>query len=99
MYPSYLASEHEPRIGTEFLHETTLGGVWDATVGARVGILRYGNDTAILPEGFQVDIEGAAFPQLQLNWLRNLDAVDFRFGVPLTMRRRAVGNQACLLSP
>ncbi|NQT14088.1 MAG: DUF1207 domain-containing protein [Planctomycetes bacterium] len=34
-----------------------------------------------------MDIEGAAFPRLSLGDTRDLASVDFRFGVPLTLRR------------
>jgi hypothetical protein len=86
MYRSYLAGEREPRFGTEIVHDEHMGGLWSTTLGGRAGILRWGNEDPLSPEGVQVDIEGAAFPLLQLNYERSLADVDFRFGVPVTMR-------------
>lgn len=88
IWHSYMAGVHEPRIssviftksGTTFL---------DVTLGGRVGILRYGTPESYAgkPQGWELDIEGAAFPRLNLNNNWDLDAVDFRFGVPLTYGR------------
>jgi hypothetical protein len=49
-----------------------------------VGILRYGDDDDVRPNGFQVDVEGAAFPRLDLSHDSELVSADFRGGVPLT---------------
>jgi len=47
--------------------------------------LRFGNRSAVHPEGWQLDIEGAGMPRLDLNdGRRDLNSADFRFGVPLT---------------
>jgi hypothetical protein len=84
MYKSYLAGLKEPRLGTQWVHEKNDGWLWDSTLGARVGLLRYGTQDALWPEGWQIDVEGAAFPRLDSE--RNLVSVDFRAGVPVTMR-------------
>jgi hypothetical protein len=86
MYRSYLAGEREPRIGSEWHYVRGQGWLWDSTLGGRVPLVRYGTDNNLLPEGFQLDFEGAAFPRLQLQQDRQLEAVDFRFGMPLTMK-------------
>jgi hypothetical protein len=41
----------------------------------------------VLPEGWQLDLEGAAFSRLRLDANLNLMDTDFRFGFPLTFRR------------
>jgi len=87
LYQSYLAGGREPRFASEWVHIKNLGWMWDVALGGRAGILRYGTINSPWPEGWQVDIEGAAFPRLNLDENRDLDAADFRFGVPLTMRR------------
>ncbi|MGC4004218.1 MAG: DUF1207 domain-containing protein [Pirellulales bacterium] len=85
IYRSYLAGPKEPRMGINTFYETKEEQTLvDATLGGRFGLLRYGNQDAILPQGFQVDIEGAAFPRLSPNESFDLRAVDFRAGVPLT---------------
>ncbi len=87
MYRSYLAGGREPRIATQWVHLRNLGWRWDATIGGRVGLLRYGTDNDVWPQGWQLDVEAAAFPRLDLEHLRDLDAVDFRAGVPFTTRQ------------
>ena len=62
MYKSYLAGNREPRLGSQLVYERNHGWLWDATVGGRVGILRYGTENELWPQGWQLDIEGAAFP-------------------------------------
>ena len=89
LYKSYLASNRESRMGSQMVHINNLGNYWDVTLGGRVGILRYGTSDPYWPEGYQLDIEGAAFPRLNFDHDRDLDDVDFRFGIPLTMRRGA----------
>lgn len=86
IYHSYLAGEKEPRFGSSFLHQTGRGWLWEVALGGRVGILRYGNLDVLEPDGFQIDLEGAALPQLDLEQQEDVDAVDFRFGLVGTWR-------------
>jgi hypothetical protein len=87
LFPAYLASGRESRIASHWIHEEDQGGFWDVTLGGRVGVLRYGNRDPVWPEGWQFDIEGAAFPRLTLDQNRDMVSTDFRFGIPLTYRR------------
>ncbi|MGD0897274.1 MAG: DUF1207 domain-containing protein, partial [Thermoguttaceae bacterium] len=54
------------------------------TLGGHVGLIRYGTQDPLWPEGWQLDLDGAAFPRL--DWDRNLVSCDYRLGVPLTVR-------------
>ncbi len=85
IYRSYLAGVREPRLGIVPFYEFDRDA-WliDATIGARVGLLRYGNEADTRPEGFQLDLETAAFPRLDPDAEMDLVATDFRVGVPLT---------------
>jgi len=87
LFRSYLAGGREARFASQWVHERDQGWFWDVTLGGRVGILRYGTDDLVWPEGWQIDIEGAAFPRLAIEDERKLVACDFRFGIPLTFRR------------
>ncbi|OHB82295.1 MAG: hypothetical protein A2V98_17615 [Planctomycetes bacterium RBG_16_64_12] len=87
IYPAYLAAGRESRFGSQWVREQDKGWLWDIALGGHVGMLRYGNRDPLRPEGWQVDIEGAAFPRLTLADYRDLVSVDFRFGVPFTFRR------------
>ena len=49
-------------------------------------MLRYGTEDRLLPQGVEFDLEGAAFPELQLNAIRDFVAVDFRVGGVITTR-------------
>jgi hypothetical protein len=89
IYHSYLAGAKEPRFASQWVHDVNQGWIWDVTLGARVGIFRYGTTNAVHPEGWQLDMEGAAFPRLSLEESLDVWATDFRFGVPLTY---GIGN-------
>jgi hypothetical protein len=87
MYKSYLAGNREPRMGSQIVRESNHGWLWDATVGGRVGILRYGTENDLWPQGWQLDIEGAAFPRLDLEHEEDLISADFRGGLLSTTRQ------------
>lgn len=88
IYKSYLAGYSEPRMGVQLSHVADNydkdGFMLDGTLGSRVGIIRYGNDDPFHPQGFQMDVEGAA--KLRLNFEDEMDvqATDYRVGVPFT---------------
>jgi len=84
IYRSYLAGVKESRFAGHFFHEDERGWLLDATLGGRVAILRYGTTNPIAPEGWQLDLEGAAMPRLDLEREWDLVSADFRIGVPLT---------------
>ena len=87
LYKSYLAGTRESRISGALLYDTKDGWLLDSTLGGRVGVLRYGTPGATEAEGWQLDVEGAAFVRLNVEREWDVDSVDFRFGVPLTYRR------------
>ena len=89
IYRSYLAGEKEPRFRGFWSHEEDDGWIWDTTLGGRVGVLRYGNSGPCRPEGFQVDIEGAGIPRIDLDENADLVSADFRFGIPVTYGTRS----------
>jgi hypothetical protein len=86
MYRSYLAGVKESRMGTQLYWERKQGTLWDVTLGGRMPMLRYGTEDHFWPEGFQADLEGAAFPRLNPDDGRTVVSNDYRFGVPLTYR-------------
>ncbi len=88
IYRSYLAGAKESRFRSVWNHESTIGNVWDISLGGRAGIIRYGTTDPDYPSGWQIDIEGAAFPRLDLDINRELVSADFRFGVPITWGNR-----------
>jgi hypothetical protein len=93
MFPAYLASGRESRMGSVWSYEKDHGWLWDIALGGHVGILRYGDDDPDLPHGWQLDIEGAAFPRLDLQSQRQMMCTDFRFGIPLTVRQGFVESK------
>jgi len=86
IYRSYWAGVHEPRMGLFLFNDTNSdnNSFWDATLGGRVGLLRYGDGAVLFPQGWELDFEGAALPRLTLDYERDLESVDFRAGIPLT---------------
>ena len=84
IYRSYWAGVKEPRLGIQLMHVTGERSFWDPTVGARVGLLRFGTTEGLHPEGWEWDVEGAGEPRLTLDHDRDLWDVDFRAGTLLT---------------
>ncbi|RMF86446.1 MAG: DUF1207 domain-containing protein [Planctomycetota bacterium] len=70
------------------MHERDWGWMWDIALGGRVGIFRYGTGDSFRPEGFQVDIEGAGLPRLDMEHENDVISADFRFGIPITFGTR-----------
>ena len=71
-------------MGAHFINEKTDGWLWDATLGGRFGLARYGNHDHCRPQGWQFDVEGSA--QLRLDLVESMDfrSVDFKAGPWLT---------------
>lgn len=93
IYRSYLAGPKEPRFGAQVVNidDENWGWVFDNTMGARVGLLRFGTRDPIWPDGFQIDAEGASLLRLDIPNNVDMGSVDFRAGVPITLgvgRRR-----------
>ncbi|MFM9059630.1 MAG: DUF1207 domain-containing protein [Planctomycetaceae bacterium] len=92
IYTSYLAGPKEPRLGSVWYDDTAAdpfnpaiknGWMWDMTAGGRVSILRYGSDPVLHPQGFEIQVEGAAFVRLDPGDQIDLRSSDYRFGIPL----------------
>jgi hypothetical protein len=60
------------------------GEMFDGALGGRKGLLRYGNRSTIFPQGFQVDVEAAALVRLNFDEGMDVQATDYRVGVPFT---------------
>jgi hypothetical protein len=85
IWRSYLAGVKEPRLGVVMTGQSGFGTIWDSTLGGRVSLVRYGTTTAYRPEGFEVDLEGAATTRIQPDEFSSpLVSADFRIGIPVT---------------
>jgi hypothetical protein len=83
IYRSYLAGPLEPRISiTPMFSENH--AYWDATVGGRSGVVRYGDCDPLHPQGWQLDAYGAAVVRMDSENHQDLNSSDFVFGFPLT---------------
>lgn len=90
LYRSYIANPKDARLSSRILYNSGQGFIWALEAGARVGIWRYGtpsgwrNPYTGRGEGWQLDIQGAAFPRLNFEFDMDVDAADFKVGIPLT---------------
>jgi len=84
LYKSYLAGLKESRFSTVFLYDDDRGWLWDSTLGGQVGIVRFGSSGSVRPQGWQLDMDGAVMPRLDVEHGDDLDSADFRFGTLLT---------------
>jgi len=84
IYRPYLAGVKESRFGGVWSNGKGEGNLLDASLGGKVGLLRYGSFGDSRPVGWQLGIEGAGQVRLDVDQNADVDAADFRFGVPLT---------------
>jgi hypothetical protein len=85
IYRSYLAGVKEPRIASTWSFDSAGDQFWDTTLGGRAAILRHGTTDPLRPDGWELDIEGAAIVRLDPQELSTpVIGTDFRFGFPLT---------------
>ncbi len=84
IYHSYMAGPLEPRAGMTVFSNTKGGVYGDATLGGRMGFLKYGNCDPVHSEGWQLDFYGAAIARLDIENQQDLDSCDYVFGLPLT---------------
>ncbi|REJ96024.1 MAG: DUF1207 domain-containing protein [Planctomycetota bacterium] len=84
IFPTYLAGVKEPRMGAVLNYENNDGVKWDLSIGGRFGVVRFGTPDGGPLEGWQLDVEAAAQPRLDPEENMDLEATDYRFGVPLT---------------
>lgn len=82
-YRAYLAGPRESRMGSFWANEQDQGWMWDIALGGRAALVRYGTCDGIRPQGWELQIEGAGLPRLGMEDESDVQAVDFRFGVPL----------------
>ena len=83
IYPNYLAAIQN-RLACSWNYDPDIDWNWDITLGGRSPILRYGNRSAIFPEGWQIDLEGSVHLRLALMNQMDMEANDFRVGLPVS---------------
>ena len=83
IYRPYLAGVYQPRMAAVFNLNEDSQWKWDLSIGGRIRVVRYGSGNEIIPQGWQLDLEEAAFPRLALPG-QILEATNYRFGVPLS---------------
>lgn len=82
-YPSYLASRKDARLESIINHTEGYGTLWDITLGGKTAIWRLGTTDTVQPEGWELELEGAALLRLDWERHRNLAATDYHAGVPI----------------
>ena len=87
VWQSYWAGVNEPRMAGVVFANDRGDALLDASLGARMAIVRFGAEGPGRPVGAELQVEGAAFPRLNLDENWDLDATDFRVGVPLVYGR------------
>ena len=83
IYPNYLAAVQN-RLGGVWNYDPDINWNWDITLGGRAPLMRYGNKSALFPEGWQLDLEGSVHLRLALKMGMDMEANDFRAGFPLS---------------
>ena len=83
IWHSYLAGPWEPRFASVWSSERDEGWLWDVALGGRASLYRYGTGDSAQPSGWEIQVEGAAFPRLDPENSVDVMATDYRFGVPV----------------
>ena len=83
IYPTYLAAVQN-RLDGVWNYDKDLDWMWDITLGGRAPLIRYGNRSALYPEGWQLDMEGSVHLRLHMRECMDMEANDFRFGLPIS---------------
>ena len=87
LFHAYQADNKESRLSGHVPYEfESKEWLWDPTLGGRFALVRYGNKSALYPEGFQIDVEGAVIARMALNHKWDMWGSDYRFGLPFTYR-------------
>ncbi len=84
IYRQYLSGVKESRFRGVWHNDAGGGDILDVSLGGQVGLLRYGSTRNGRPIGWQLGLEGAGQARLDLDENADVDAVDFRFGIPVT---------------
>ncbi len=88
IWRSYLAGVKEPRFSLVTQDNSRFGTMWDGVLGGRVSLFRYGTMRAYRPEGWEVQLEGAAIPRLKpFEDSSPLVSCDYRVGAPIVYGR------------
>ncbi len=84
IWHSYWAGVKESRMSGIIFQETSNDvTLLDVTLGGRASIVRYGTRYQGRPIGWELQIEGAGMPRINLDENWDLESSDFRFGIPL----------------
>jgi len=95
MYPSYLAGEREPRFQAVWLRGADGIWKWETALGGRMALLRHGTVDTVRPEGWELQLEGAALARVQVfEPSAPLDATDYRVGFVSVWREGPVAVKA-----
>lgn len=86
LWDPYLADPHEPRISLVIKNRIDEGYFADATLGGRVGLLRFGTGQSRNATGWQWDLEGAVMTRMNLEESEDVESMDYRFGTTISMR-------------
>lgn len=84
IYRAYLAGAKQSRMRGIWHGDFQEGKIWDISLGGQTGLYRRGSTGDRRPTGFQIDIEGSTQLRLDRNNNEDLDATDYRFGIPLS---------------
>jgi hypothetical protein len=84
IYHSYMAGPLEPRAALMPFWDGGDRAFADATLGGRVGFVKFGNCDPVHSAGWQLDFYGAAISRLDLKNKEDLNSCDYVFGFPIT---------------
>ena len=86
LFRSFIAGVHSPRMGGEIVTDDEQGTLLDVTIGSTISVVRHGT-LGPDAEGWELQVYGAALARLGMDRQSDLEATDYKFGVPVVFRR------------
>ena len=83
IYPNYIAAVQN-RLGAAANYDSNIDWNWDITLGGKAPLVRFGNQSVLFPEGWQLDLEGSVHLRLAFMEQMDMEANDFRAGLPIS---------------
>lgn len=80
IYKPYMAGVKESRASVHLVKNSDDNWLLDGNLGGRFGIVRFGDDSGLMAEGFQWDVESSAHVRLDIPEEVDVRSVDFRAG-------------------
>lgn len=96
LFRSLIAGVHAPRMAAEVVGDNKQGTLLDVAIGSRISMIRFGTvdpDGPSGSEGVELQVYGASFTRLAMDREMDVEAIDYKFGVPIAWKFGSTSHQ------